>query len=87
MIAIIIVFPHRPSFSISKEFILRFNHTDNPAEEEELLEQARRLIVRSKVRVAALVTWHVNFIFQLVNAYLLYNIERRKKNVGIVSYL
>ncbi|XP_030105731.1 transmembrane protein 232 isoform X3 [Mus musculus] len=37
-----------PSFSISKEFILRFNHTDNPAEEEELLEQARRLIVRSK---------------------------------------
>ncbi|XP_006524555.1 transmembrane protein 232 isoform X1 [Mus musculus] len=38
----------KPSFSISKEFILRFNHTDNPAEEEELLEQARRLIVRSK---------------------------------------
>ncbi|XP_052049298.1 transmembrane protein 232 isoform X2 [Apodemus sylvaticus] len=38
----------KPSFSITKEFILRFNHTDNPAEEEELLEQARKLIVRCK---------------------------------------
>ncbi|XP_021073635.1 transmembrane protein 232 isoform X2 [Mus pahari] len=38
----------KPSFSITKEFILRFNHTENPAEEEELLEQARRLIVRAK---------------------------------------
>ncbi|GAB1301272.1 Transmembrane protein 232 [Apodemus speciosus] len=37
-----------PSFSITNEFILRFNHTDNPAEEEELLEQARKLIVRCK---------------------------------------
>nr|XP_034377667.1 transmembrane protein 232 isoform X2 [Arvicanthis niloticus] len=38
----------KPSFSITKEFILRFNYTDNPAEEEELLEQARKLIVRCK---------------------------------------
>ncbi|XP_031224456.1 transmembrane protein 232 isoform X2 [Mastomys coucha] len=38
----------KPSFSITREFILRFNHTENPAEEEELLEQARRLIVRCK---------------------------------------
>ncbi|XP_028611539.1 transmembrane protein 232 isoform X4 [Grammomys surdaster] len=37
-----------PSFSITKEFILRFNYTDNPAEEEELLEQAKKLIVRCK---------------------------------------
>ncbi|XP_028611537.1 transmembrane protein 232 isoform X2 [Grammomys surdaster] len=38
----------KPSFSITKEFILRFNYTDNPAEEEELLEQAKKLIVRCK---------------------------------------
>lgn len=38
----------RPSFSITEEFILKFNHTQNPAEQEELLEQARRLLLRCK---------------------------------------
>ncbi|XP_041487828.1 transmembrane protein 232 isoform X2 [Microtus oregoni] len=38
----------RPSFSITKEFILKFNHTQNPVEQEELLEQARRLLLRCK---------------------------------------
>lgn len=41
---------HKPrlSFSITKEFILKFNHTQNPVEREELLEQARRLLLRCK---------------------------------------
>ncbi|XP_073933076.1 transmembrane protein 232 isoform X2 [Castor canadensis] len=38
----------RPSFSITNEFILRFNQTQDPAEEEELLEQARKYILRCK---------------------------------------
>ncbi|XP_057618306.1 transmembrane protein 232 isoform X1 [Chionomys nivalis] len=38
----------RPSFSITEEFILKFNHTRNPVEQEELLEQARRLLLRCK---------------------------------------
>lgn len=38
----------KPSFSITKEFILRFNHPQSPAEKEELLEQARRLLIRCK---------------------------------------
>ncbi|XP_032755530.1 transmembrane protein 232 isoform X2 [Rattus rattus] len=37
-----------PSFSVTKEFILRFNNTDNPVKEEELLEQARKFTVRCK---------------------------------------
>ncbi|XP_057162986.1 transmembrane protein 232 isoform X2 [Ursus arctos] len=37
-----------PSFSITKEFILRFNQTKNPKEKEELLEQARKNILRCK---------------------------------------
>ncbi|CAO2625627.1 Transmembrane protein 232, partial [Lemmus lemmus] len=43
-----IAFRYRPSFSITKEFILKFNHTQNPAEQEELLEQARKFFVRCK---------------------------------------
>ncbi|XP_021086904.1 transmembrane protein 232 isoform X2 [Mesocricetus auratus] len=38
----------KSSFSITKEFILKFNHTENPLEKEELLEQARKLLVRCK---------------------------------------
>lgn len=82
MIAIVIVFLRRPSFSVTKEFILRFNNTDNPVKEEELLEQARKFTVRCKVRVGALGTWHVSLIFQLVNAYLLPSTERRGKGYG-----
>ncbi|OBS72055.1 hypothetical protein A6R68_13368, partial [Neotoma lepida] len=37
-----------PSFSITKEFILKFNNTQNPAEKEELLERARKLLIRCK---------------------------------------
>ncbi|NP_001257319.1 transmembrane protein 232 [Rattus norvegicus] len=37
-----------PSFSVTKEFILRFNNTDNRVKEEELLEQARKFTVRCK---------------------------------------
>ncbi|KAL1770691.1 transmembrane protein 232 isoform X1 [Sigmodon hispidus] len=38
----------KPSFSVTKEFILKFNHTQNPAEKEELLEQARKFLIRCK---------------------------------------
>ncbi|CAH6792009.1 Tmem232 [Phodopus roborovskii] len=38
----------KPSFSITKEFILKFNCTENPSEQEELLEQARKLLIRCK---------------------------------------
>ncbi|XP_073089185.1 transmembrane protein 232 [Manis javanica] len=37
-----------PSFSITKEFILRFNQTKNPKEEEKLLDLARKNILRCK---------------------------------------
>uniref|UniRef100_A0A2K6FKP4 Transmembrane protein 232 n=1 Tax=Propithecus coquereli TaxID=379532 RepID=A0A2K6FKP4_PROCO len=38
----------RPSFSITKEFILKFNQAQNSIEEEELLEIARKNILRCK---------------------------------------
>ncbi|XP_006161171.1 transmembrane protein 232 [Tupaia chinensis] len=38
----------RSSFSITKEFILKFNETQNPAEEEKLLDLARKNILRCK---------------------------------------
>nr|XP_011721780.1 transmembrane protein 232 isoform X2 [Macaca nemestrina] len=38
----------RPTFSITKEFILRFNQTQNSKEKEELLELARKIILRCK---------------------------------------
>ncbi|PNJ80539.1 TMEM232 isoform 3, partial [Pongo abelii] len=38
----------RPIFSITKEFILRFNQTQNSKEKEELLELARKIIFRCK---------------------------------------
>ncbi|XP_053081575.1 transmembrane protein 232 isoform X3 [Acinonyx jubatus] len=38
----------KPSFSITKEFILRFNETKNPKEKEELLDLARKNILRCK---------------------------------------
>ncbi|XP_075864377.1 transmembrane protein 232 isoform X2 [Microcebus murinus] len=38
----------RPSFSITEEFILKFNQTQNSIEEEELLEVARKIILRCK---------------------------------------
>uniref|UniRef100_A0A673TD45 Transmembrane protein 232 n=1 Tax=Suricata suricatta TaxID=37032 RepID=A0A673TD45_SURSU len=38
----------KPSFSITKEFILRFNQTKNPKEKEELLDLARKNIFRCK---------------------------------------
>ncbi|KAL4661479.1 hypothetical protein H8957_015484 [Semnopithecus entellus] len=38
----------RPTFSITKEFILRFNQTQNSKEKEELLELARKIILRYK---------------------------------------
>ncbi|XP_072592693.1 transmembrane protein 232 isoform X2 [Vulpes vulpes] len=37
-----------PSFSITKEFIVRFNQTENPKEKEELLDLARKNILRCK---------------------------------------
>ncbi|XP_073745148.1 transmembrane protein 232 isoform X3 [Callorhinus ursinus] len=37
-----------PSFSITKEFILRFNETKNPKEKKELLDLARKNILRCK---------------------------------------
>ncbi|KAF6127764.1 transmembrane protein 232 [Phyllostomus discolor] len=37
-----------PPFSITKEFILRFNQTKNPKEKEELLNLARKSILRCK---------------------------------------
>uniref|UniRef100_A0AAA9SM73 Transmembrane protein 232 n=1 Tax=Bos taurus TaxID=9913 RepID=A0AAA9SM73_BOVIN len=40
--------PFRPPFSITKEFILRFNQTKNPKEEEELLDIARKNIIKCK---------------------------------------
>lgn len=46
----------RPSFSITKEFILRFNETKNPKEKEELLDLARKNILRCKVIVHSLIT-------------------------------
>ncbi|XP_060224238.1 transmembrane protein 232 [Meriones unguiculatus] len=41
----------QPSFSITKEFILKFNNPKNPAEKEVLLEQARRLLLICKRRL------------------------------------
>lgn len=38
----------RPTFSITKEFILRFNQTQNSEEKAELLELARKIILRCK---------------------------------------
>uniref|UniRef100_A0A8C6RBY6 Transmembrane protein 232 n=1 Tax=Nannospalax galili TaxID=1026970 RepID=A0A8C6RBY6_NANGA len=38
----------KPSFSITKEFILKFNQVQDPTEKVELLEQARKLITRCK---------------------------------------
>ncbi|KAM5331077.1 transmembrane protein 232 isoform 1-T1 [Glossophaga mutica] len=38
----------KPPFSITKEFILRFNQTKNPKEKEELLSLARKTILRCK---------------------------------------
>ncbi|XP_032701023.1 transmembrane protein 232 isoform X3 [Lontra canadensis] len=38
-----------PSFSITKEFILRFNQARNPKEKEELLDLARKTILRCKI--------------------------------------
>ncbi|XP_054445958.1 transmembrane protein 232 [Pteronotus mesoamericanus] len=38
----------KPPFSITKEFILRFNQTKNPKEKEELLDLARKNILRFK---------------------------------------
>ncbi|XP_053767300.1 transmembrane protein 232 isoform X2 [Desmodus rotundus] len=38
----------KPPFSITKEFILRFNQTKNPKEKEELLSLARETILRCK---------------------------------------
>ncbi|XP_019479650.1 PREDICTED: transmembrane protein 232, partial [Hipposideros armiger] len=38
----------KPPFSITEEFILRFNHTKNPKEKEELLDLARKHILRCK---------------------------------------
>ncbi|XP_049625058.1 LOW QUALITY PROTEIN: transmembrane protein 232 [Suncus etruscus] len=38
----------KPSFSITKEFILRFNRTTNPKEEKELVDRARKYILRCK---------------------------------------
>ncbi|XP_055421865.1 transmembrane protein 232 isoform X1 [Bubalus kerabau] len=40
--------PFRPPFSVTKEFILRFNQTKNPKEEEELLDIARKNIIKCK---------------------------------------
>ncbi|XDA77240.1 hypothetical protein R6Z07F_007380 [Ovis aries] len=40
--------PFRLPFSITKEFILRFNQTKNPKEEEELLDIARKNIIKCK---------------------------------------
>uniref|UniRef100_A0A8C7BNR5 Transmembrane protein 232 n=1 Tax=Neovison vison TaxID=452646 RepID=A0A8C7BNR5_NEOVI len=37
-----------PSFSITKEFILRFNQARNPKEKEKLLDLARKTILRCK---------------------------------------
>ncbi|XP_055994967.1 transmembrane protein 232 [Sorex fumeus] len=37
-----------PSFSITKEFILRFNETTNAKEEKELLDKVRKYIIRCK---------------------------------------
>ncbi|XP_054108047.2 transmembrane protein 232 isoform X2 [Callithrix jacchus] len=38
----------RPKFSVTTEFILRFNQTQNSKEKEELLELARKIIIRCK---------------------------------------
>ncbi|XP_046523875.1 transmembrane protein 232 isoform X2 [Equus quagga] len=38
----------KPLFSVTKEFIRRFNQTKNPKEKEEILEQARKNILRCK---------------------------------------
>ncbi|XP_055421871.1 transmembrane protein 232 isoform X2 [Bubalus kerabau] len=38
----------KPPFSVTKEFILRFNQTKNPKEEEELLDIARKNIIKCK---------------------------------------
>ncbi|XP_014649623.1 PREDICTED: transmembrane protein 232 [Ceratotherium simum simum] len=38
----------KPSFSVTQEFILRFNQTKNPKEEEKFLDLARKSILRCK---------------------------------------
>uniref|UniRef100_A0A2K5CVM1 Transmembrane protein 232 n=1 Tax=Aotus nancymaae TaxID=37293 RepID=A0A2K5CVM1_AOTNA len=38
----------RPTFSVTAEFIMRFNQTQNTKEKEELLELARKIIIRCK---------------------------------------
>ncbi|XP_032130650.1 transmembrane protein 232 [Sapajus apella] len=38
----------RPTFSVTTEFILRFNQTQNSKEKKELLELARKIIIRCK---------------------------------------
>ncbi|XP_076995116.1 transmembrane protein 232 [Tamandua tetradactyla] len=44
-------FKSRPSFSITKEFILKFNETQNPEEKQKLLDLARKNILRCKRRL------------------------------------
>lgn len=45
----------RLPFSITEEFILRFNQTEDPKEKEELLDLARKNILRCKVMVHYLI--------------------------------